>query len=132
MSERKVVSLQFMMKKQVGNDVFEKETEKHCNDVLCSVCENPTCTEHLKCREWRDRRAGFYCGAEFGYNKANEWHKVSDKLPPIGESVLLYYGVDIMGKAIVSTGCVDCKGNWYKNVDKEPVMWKEVVLPKEE
>lgn len=47
--------------------MFEKDAEKHCNETLCSVCENPTCTEYLKCREWRDRRAGFYCGAEFGY-----------------------------------------------------------------
>ena len=49
--------------------MFEKEAEKHCNETLCSVCENPTCTEHVKCREWRDRRAGFYCGAEFGFQK---------------------------------------------------------------
>lgn len=43
---------------------LEKEAEKHCNEILCSVCENPTCTEQLRCREWRDRRAGYYCGAE--------------------------------------------------------------------
>ena len=64
-------------------------------------------------------------------NKANEWHYMKDKLPPSGESVLLYYGVDVMGKAVTSTGCVDCKGNWYKNVEKEPIQWKEIVLPKE-
>ena len=53
--------------------MFEKEAEKHCNEILCSVCEKVTCAfEGIKCREWRDRRAGFYCGAEFGYNKANE------------------------------------------------------------
>ena len=52
--------------------MLEKEVEKHCNETLCSVCKNPTCTEHLKCREWRDRRAGFYCGVKFGYNKAKK------------------------------------------------------------
>ena len=33
---------------------------------MCSVCEDKTCDDThlatLKCREWRDRRAGFYCG----------------------------------------------------------------------
>ena len=43
---------------------LEKEATEHCNVVLCSVCENPTCTEQLRCREWRDRRAGYYRGAE--------------------------------------------------------------------
>ena len=75
------------------------------------------------------REQGFQKGAEFGYTKANEWHYVKDGLPPSGETVLLYYGTDVMGKAIVSTGCIDCKGNWYKNVDEEPIAWKEIVLP---
>lgn len=43
---------------------LEKEAEEHCNEVLCSVCEKVTCTKKIKCREWRDRRAGYYCGAE--------------------------------------------------------------------
>ena len=34
-----------------------------------------------------------------------------------------------MGKVVMSTGCVDCKGNWYKNVEEEPIQWKEIVLP---
>ncbi len=85
--------------------------------------------ETLPSDELLQMEQAFLAGLEAGRPK---WHKVSDKLPPIGESVLLHYGVDIIGKAIVSTGCVDCKGNWYKNVDKEVVMWKEVVFPKEE
>ena len=70
-------------------------------------------------------------GAEFGYNKANEWHYVKDELPPSGEIVLLYFGTDILGMAVICTGCVDCKGEWYKTVDVEPIKWKEIVLPKE-
>lgn len=66
-----------------------------------------------------------------GYNEANEWYYVKDKLPPTGETVLLYYGIDIMGKAIMSTGCVDYKGNWYTHIDKEPLKWQKIVLPKE-
>jgi hypothetical protein len=69
--------------------VFEEEAEVHCNKVLCSVCENPTCTKNIKCREWRVRKAGFYCGAEFGYNKVKEWHYLKDDYPTLGTDVLI-------------------------------------------
>lgn len=32
--------------------------------------------------------SAFKAGAEFGYNKANEWHYVKDKLPRISDSTL--------------------------------------------
>ena len=84
--------------------MFEKEAEEDCNETLCSVCEKVTCAfERIKCREWRDRRAGFYCGAEFGYNKANEWHYPSKgEYPEENKIVLIYakneegYGHDFM------------------------------------
>lgn len=63
--------------------------------------------------------------------KEHEWHYVKNKLPPSGETVLLYFGTDIMGKVVMCTGCVDCKGNWYKNIDGEPIKWQEITLPKE-
>lgn len=79
----------------------------------------------------KDIEEAYQKGALLGYNKANEWHYVKDKLPPIGETVLLFYGSDAMGKVVMSTGIIDCKGNWYKNIDEEPYMWQEIVLPKE-
>lgn len=100
--------------------MFEKEAEETVNK---SNWLHPQ-TKELAKDFWQK-------GAEFGYNKANEWHYVKDKLPPSGETVLLYYGADVMGKAILSTGCVDCKGTWYKNVDDEPIKWQEITLPKE-
>ena len=48
----------------MSEEELKKEAEEHCNEVLCSVCEKVTCTKKIKCREWRDRRAGYYCGAE--------------------------------------------------------------------
>ena len=44
---------------------FEKEAED--NKPLYAFC-----TLDTKCELWKD---GFQKGAEFGYNKANEWHK---------------------------------------------------------
>ena len=104
--------------------MFEKEAEEYADENDICVCDEEYWSHN-------DIKQAFQKGAEFGYNKANEWHYVKDKLPPSGETVLLYYGTDVMGKAVMSTGCVDCKGNWYKNVDEEPIKWKEIVLSKE-
>ena len=51
------------------SEEIRQEAEEHCNEVMCTVCENKTCTERIKCREWRDRCAGYYCGAESRENK---------------------------------------------------------------
>ena len=75
-----------------------------------------------------DLKFAFLAGLKEGRPK---WHYIKDKLPPSGETVLLYFGTDIMGKAVMCTGCVDCRGEWYKNIDEEPYMWQEIILPKE-
>ena len=62
--------------------MFEKEAEEWVIDYVCKDCscyEKCKSNVHCTCKEcskdkWRN-------GAEFGYNKANEWHRVSDKLP---------------------------------------------------
>ena len=41
---------------------INKKAEKHCNEVLCNAHEK--CNEVIKCRDWRSRRAGFFCGYE--------------------------------------------------------------------
>jgi len=41
---------------------IKKKAEKHCNEVLCNAHEK--CNEVIKCRDWRSRRAGFFCGYE--------------------------------------------------------------------
>lgn len=105
--------------------MFEKDAE----DKAFEKYPIPTRCDEIEFERNIKYEEGFKDGAEFGYNKANEWHFVKDKLPPCGEDVLLYYGVNIMGKVVVSTGCIDCHGTWYKNVDGEPIQWKEIVLP---
>jgi hypothetical protein len=70
----------------------------------------------------------FKDGAEYGYNKANEWHYVKNELPP--EDVPLLCVRD--GKIYVA---------WYwDNIYhdsrccqvKKPYAWKEIVLPEQE
>ena len=53
----------------MNREEIRQEAEEHCNEVMCTVCENKTCTERIKCREWRDRCVGYYCGAESRENK---------------------------------------------------------------
>lgn len=105
--------------------MFEKEAENRfqCKKVLY---------------KWEtDKRSyidGFKDGAEFGYNKANEWHYMKDgDLPKIGEKVLSEKGDLVIYKG---DGF-----NWVEyspNADniklrkwEEPRAWKEIVLPKE-
>lgn len=111
----------------------------HCNEVMCSVCENKTCDDThlntLKCREWRDRRAGYYCGFQDGFkegcNKANEWHFVKDGDLPKDEEYKW---------CVSSRGCPyvaryeELFVSWTNQENKEvccPSAWKEIVLPKE-
>ena len=76
-------------------------------------------------------------GAEFGYNKANEWHYPSKgKYPKEGEDVWCYCkGIGIkfccVGHTIVGG---DNKVRWWANNKTEElsvIAWKEIVLPEE-
>lgn len=115
--------------------MFESESKEYANEWLNHVKDlelyhkKDDKPEYIRIMEAHQK------GAELGYQKGKEesekeWYYIKDKLPPSGETVLLYYGVDIMGKARMSTGCIDCNGTWYKNVDDEPIKWQEITLPK--
>ena len=113
--------------------MFEKDAEEDCNETFCSVCENVTCAfEGIKCREWRDRRAGFYCGAEFGYNKANEWHYVKDGLPEELHDVICFvihneHRYVLQGYLREGRWVLSPLGTYLNNDDV--IAWKEIVLP---
>ena len=105
-------------------------------------------TDEEKAKEWVRTNSGYstkefhgqkaieayLAGAEFGYNKANEWHYVKDgDLPKIGEKVLSEKGDLVIYKG---DGF-----NWVEyspNADniklrkwEEPRAWKEITPPKE-
>ena len=71
-------------------------------------------------------------GAEFGYNKANEWHKADVPTTPINK-VVLGYIKDYNTKKFC---LVKWNGEWWYDArtwnDKvKLIAWKEIVLPKE-
>ena len=128
--------------------MFEKEAEKWTIDYVCKDCsrykecrskEQCTCKECAK-EKWQK-------GAEFGYNKADEWHKQDndDIYDFIAEDWSIKYFICIMkDKGLVTaTGNCDegCNGEVSVNLvfdhDDEKyylddiVWWREIVPPKE-
>lgn len=80
-------------------------------------------------------------GAEFGYSKANEWHRVSDKLPEMDVFVYLWTkGKDFpvvacrhvpYGQKEWVWNCEWGSGFTINQLKGRDYLWKEIVLPKE-
>lgn len=114
--------------------MFEKKDEEKGMafvDVLPWRLEDMTSNKISGMRCWKD---GFECG----YNKANEWHKITDKLPEMGELVYLWTNDKFPIIACRQHGEIDwywnCKqGDYYINrlasIDAG-YLWKEIVPPK--
>jgi hypothetical protein len=115
--------------------MFEKEAERKAIETCPSNLDMPTYVQ------------GFVIGAEFGYNKANEWHYVKDgDLPKdFGNYVVAFYGAKgsvANGKPCWEELCFDAETlRWvdrdtfedlpYVNKEGIVIAWKEIVLPKE-
>jgi hypothetical protein len=87
---------------------------------------------YAKETDWRN-------GAEFGYNKANEWHFVSKEgFPSKGDIYLIIRndGLHLGDYCCGGDGDIDCQ-SWCDYPSEEEIQddsviaWKEIVLPKE-
>ena len=81
-----------------------------------------------------DLRDAFKEGAEFGYNKANEWHYVKDRLPKELHDVLCFiihneHRYVLQGYLRDGRWVLSPLGTYLNN--KDVIAWKEIVLPKE-
>ena len=75
---------------------------------------------------------GFKDGAEFGYNKANEWHYVKDGIMPEENQWVLVYD----GSYTVCNYHSNAPIKWLDNYENEVyestiIAWKEIVPLKE-
>ena len=99
---------------------FEKEAEDNKPPYAF-------CAFNTKCELWKD---GFQKGAEFGYNKANEWHCVKDGNPNNENDILCQ-----ISKDEVVVGYYHTVAKRYITIDGQDlynvIAWKEIVLPKE-
>ena len=113
--------------------MFEKEAEEYATRECCMTCNNINHFCKEKCECWTFAKKG----AEFGYNKANEWHYVKDELPDEGtylviwqnnkgykEIFIMHYEEDDEGELHWIDG--DCEVQ-----DEYIIAWKEITLPKE-
>ena len=107
--------------------MFEKVSKEYANKWL----------EHVKDLELYHKRddkpeyirieEAYQKGAEFGYNKANEWHYVKDgDLPVDTDGVLVCLNSD----EIVIDYYHDSTG-WENSLNEDVIAWKEIVPPKE-
>ena len=123
--------------------MFEKEAEEYAieNFETCLYDVLPYLSDS------RAREKSFKDGAEFGYNKANEWHKqdIDDIYDLISKDWDIRYFICIMKdkSRVTAIGNCDegCNGevsvNLFFEHDDEKyyiddiVWWKEIVPPKE-
>ena len=120
--------------------MFEKEAEDKAFEKypLSDRCDRIDLERNFKYEE------GFKDGAEFGYNKANEWHYMKDvncyedlHFPPEEEEkgrVLIWKVEVITEKGIKEPVCYHCGSYgdlWYEINAYHVIAWKEIVLPKE-
>ena len=99
--------------------MFEKEAEERITEQFGTSGEYVT-----RQRIWQD-------GAEFGYNKANEWHYVKDEGTPTKEG---HYLVCLRNKDHDIFDCwilFDKDIGWYSLQVRlvDVYAWKEIVLP---
>ena len=111
--------------------MFEKEAEEAGNEKIKGDYQFARCAR----KSYKD---GFKDGAEFGYNKANEWYYPSKgEYPKEGEDVLCYCKCRTeikfccIGHTIIGG---DNKIRWWSSDRSEKLnvyVWKEIVPPKE-
>ena len=117
--------------------MFEKEAEKWTIDYVCKDCSRyKECKskEHCTCKECSKEK--WQNGAEFGYNKANEWHYMEDELPPkkVPLNIITF---DKNKKRRVWVGEYDGgNGQWWTGYFNHfidvPYAWREIILPEQE
>lgn len=114
--------------------MFEKEAEEYEEKAECVEVDD----YGHKVYSSSDIEQAYQKGAEFGYNKANEWIPFKKELPPLNKYVLIWNNVDIFpisGKRIQLPD-----NDWAMNFPNCRVYrsiaidyaWKEIVLPKED
>lgn len=107
--------------------MFEKEAEEWAKETMDCVktenCLNQDCN-YFSDEERCIAKSAFEDGAEFGYNKANEWHFVKNEDLPKENK-----------KYLVLTSNGEPKVDSWLNItwvySYDVIAWKEIVLPKE-
>jgi hypothetical protein len=115
--------------------MFEKEAEEYAFDEVKHKQEwyikHP---ERSIDEDYEDIKKHWGKGAEFGYNKANEWHYVKDgDLPK--ENKLYFVAIKDNGLAIAYFNGLHWETRYnlgdFGHCVETVIAWKEIILPKE-
>lgn len=124
--------------------MFEKEAKKHREEFITAYISGGG---GMKAADMigMQKELSYEDGANFGYNKANEWHYVKDGLPKTSGRYLVYTGdepsilnfateVNSFGYWVVSLeddrGVQDEDFETVKDREEDDVIaWKEIILP---
>ena len=79
---------------------------------------------------------GFKDGAEFGYNKTNEWHFVKDGVLPKEKGIYLVawkrtHHVEEYGEWGFDVDVFNADDGYFEGCGDFVIAWKEIVLPEE-
>ena len=111
--------------------MFEKDAEEIAKDIYIHHFDDINYPEVLKAIT-----VGVQEGAEFGYNKANEWHNVKDGLPTdTGLYLICYYNSFFNNKVrSIARYSPDRKEFLNLNIEDgdEVIAWQELPVPPKE
>ena len=116
--------------------MFEKEAEEYTLNKLVGL-EDFDNYQSAYDRYENGVQEGFQDGAEFGYNKDNEWHFVSKEGFPNKDDIYLIIrndGLHLGDYCCGGDGDIDCQ-SWCDYPSEEEIQddsviaWKEIVLP---
>ena len=108
--------------------MFEKDAEEYARN------EMPELITDFDVTRFEEKQKDFKNGAEFGYNKANEWHYVKDGDFPKDETEKEYLVAlkseyrDFFYETDIWCESLHC---FASNNPKKVYAWKEIVPPKE-
>ena len=107
--------------------MFEKEAEEIAKDIYIHHFDDDVDYPDVL----KAIAAGVQKGAEFGYNKANEWHFVKEGKPKDNEYVLIYTDIKnvYIARLVEDDYFITNKGGFVQM--SAVIAWKEIVLPKE-
>ena len=101
--------------------MFEKEAEDWVSNNFKLYLREPSIVV---------AKHAFKDGAEFGYNKANKWHKADEK-PKVTKEYLVYLISGYNCRSVTMMIYNAKRGFWCADNQNDVVYWKEIVLPKE-
>ena len=119
--------------------MLEKEAEEYVRKIRYDVINWDGAEPEERFYNEIKFKQAYLAGAEFGYNKANEWHFVSKEGFPNKDDIYLIIrsdGLHLGDYCCGGDGDIDCQ-SWCDYPSEEEIQddsviaWKEIVPPKE-